>query len=81
MQAAREEMELFSVNLTTVGEVVTIGSIPLRKWNVRILLTASSDVDVQIYDANDKTKFVNDGKAIVAWCADATTCNIRSSWL
>ena len=43
---------------------------------MRILLTASSDVDVQIYDANDKTKFVNDGKAIVAWCADATTCNI-----
>ena len=30
----------FSVNLTTVGEVVTIGSIPLGKWNVRILLTA-----------------------------------------
>ena len=66
----------FAVNLTTVGEVVTIGSIPLGKWNVRILLTASSDVDVQIYDTNDKTKFVNDGKAIVAWCADAATCNI-----
>ena len=65
----------FNVNLTTVGELVEIGQIPSGKWNVRIYLTASSDVDVQIYDSNDVTKF-SEGKAVVAWCADAKTCNI-----
>ncbi len=66
----------FQVNLTKVGELVKIGKIPSGKWNVRIFLTAPSDVDVQIYDTDDVAKFPTEGKAVVAWCADAKTCNI-----
>ena len=42
---------------------------------VEIRLTADADVDVQLFDTDDKSKFP-EGKAIVAWCEDAKTCNI-----
>ena len=53
----------------------TVGKIPAGKWNVRVFLSAAADVDVQIYDEDDKSKFP-EGKAVVAWCANAKTCNI-----
>jgi hypothetical protein len=65
----------FSVNMSQVGGLVTIGAIPKNKWNVRIYLTATADVDVQIYDSEDVSKF-SEGKAVVAWCADPKTCNL-----
>ena len=65
----------FAVNLTKAGELVTVGQIPKGKWNVRVYLSASSDVDIQIFDKDDTSKFP-EGKAIVAWCANAKTCNI-----
>ena len=39
----------------------------------RVRLTAASDVDVQLYDIKDKSKF-KEGKALVAYCAEAG-CN------
>ena len=65
----------FSVNLTTPGQLVDVGTIPAGKWNVRVYLSATSDVDVQIFDA-DETSTFPEGKAPVAWCANAKTCNI-----
>ena len=65
----------FSVNLTTSGQLVDVGTIPAGKWNVRVYLSATSDVDVQIFDTDDTSTFP-EGKALVAWCANAKTCNI-----
>ena len=65
----------FNVNMSHVGELVSIGLIPKNKWNVRIYLTATADVDVQIYDSHDVSKFP-EGKAVVAWCANPKTCNL-----
>ena len=65
----------FTLNLTAAGQLATVGKIPAGKWNVRVFLSAAADVDVQIYDEDDKSKFP-EGKAVVAWCADAKTCNI-----
>ena len=65
----------FSVNLTTSGQLVDVGTIPAGKWNVRVYLSATSDVDVQIFDTDDISKF-SEGKAVVAWCFDPSKCNI-----
>lgn len=50
-----------------------VGAIPKGKWNVKIRLSASADVDVQIYDTEDVAKF-EEGKAIIAYC-EAKGCN------
>ena len=65
----------FTVNLTQAGQLVNVGAIPAGKYNVKVFLSASADVDVQIFDAEDTTTFPQ-GKAVVAWCANAKTCNI-----
>ena len=59
----------FEVDLPQEGQVVELGTIPRDKWNVQVMLEADSDVDVQIYDTEDTTKFP-EGKAIVAYCAE-----------
>lgn len=65
----------FSVNLTTAGQVVDVGFIPSGKWNVKVFLTSSSDVDIQIFDTEDISTFP-EGQAVVAWCPNPKTCNI-----
>jgi hypothetical protein len=65
----------FTLNLTDAGQLATVGTIPAGKWNVKVFLSAAADVDVQIYDQDDTSTFP-EGKAVVAWCADAKTCNI-----
>ena len=52
-----------------------MGDIPAGKFDVLIRLTANSDVDVQLYDFKATERFP-EGDAVVAWCADAETCNI-----
>ena len=42
---------------------------------ISVRLTAVRDVDVQLYDLESTSQFA-EGKAVVAWCEDATTCNI-----
>ena len=51
-----------------------VGSIPAGKWTVVAKVTASSDVDVQLFDADDTTTYA-EGKAIVAWVEDPATAN------
>jgi len=65
----------FSVNLTTANQQIDVGTIPAGKWNVRVNLSAITDVDVQIFDTDDISKF-SEGKAVVAWCFDPSKCNI-----
>ena len=65
----------FTLTLNVSGATADVGTIPQGKWNVRVRLTANSDVDVQLFDANNVSKF-SEGQAVVAWCADAATCNI-----
>ena len=56
------------------GTTVDVGSIPAGKWTVVAKVTASSDVDVQLFDADDTTTYA-EGKAIVAWVEDPATAN------
>lgn len=65
----------FEVSLDTAGERRSVGIIPSGKWHVKVRLTANKDVDVQLYDLN-RTDTFSEGKAIVAWCENARTCNI-----
>eukprot|EP00946_MAST-07B_sp_MAST-7B-sp1_P005337 g5337.t1 len=65
----------FALNLTSAGQLATVGTLPAGKWNVKVFLSASADLDVQIYDQEEKDKFA-EGKAIVAWCENPKTCNI-----
>ena len=62
-----------TVSQLDAGVVVEVGAIPKGKWNVKIRLTASADVDVQIFDSGLISEFP-DGKAIIAYCED-TGCN------
>ena len=48
------------------GEKVTVGSVPQGLWNVQVQLTATADVDLQLYDAGATAKW-SEGAAIVAW--------------
>ncbi|KAK3248070.1 hypothetical protein CYMTET_42452 [Cymbomonas tetramitiformis] len=57
------------------GAKATIGTIPPGKWDVHVYLEAMSDVDIQLYDLDDTSKF-SEGKAVIAWCEPASTCNI-----
>jgi len=66
----------FILNLPQKGDKTLVGYIPSGKWNVRVHLTAQTDVDVQLYDTQDTAQFPTEGKAIVAWCENAQTCNI-----
>ena len=59
----------FSADLATKNEIVNVGLIPAGKWNVKIRLASSVDVDVQVYDVTDKTTFP-EGKAVIAYCAE-----------
>ena len=59
----------FTTKLTKKNEIVTIGTLPKGKWNVKVRLSATSDVDVQLYDLSDSSTF-SEGKAIVAYCAE-----------
>ena len=65
----------FKIELTSEGQLAKVGLIPSGKWNVKIHLSATSDVDVQIFDIEDKSKF-SEGKAVVAWCDEPKKCNI-----
>jgi len=53
--------------------LVTVGEIPKGKKDVYISLSSEKDVDIQIYDLDDTSKYA-EGQAIVAWCV--TPCNI-----
>ena len=59
----------FEEKLENAGQIVTLGTIPKGKWSVMVKLEADSDVDIQIYDADDTEAFP-EGKAIVAYCAE-----------
>ena len=56
------------------GETLEVGNVPEGLWNVQVLLTATTDVDVQLYDAERTEKWA-DGQAIVAWVEDPATEN------
>ena len=46
---------------------VTVGEIPRGKKNLRVTLQAAKDIDVQLYDEEDRSKF-REGQAIIAYC-------------
>lgn len=54
----------FETELKTKGSIQEVGPIPQGKWNVRIRLVASSDVDIQLYDSANNQSF-REGK--VRW--------------
>ena len=56
------------------GATVDVGSIPKGKWTVTARITASADVDVQLFDADDTSTYA-EGAAIVAWVEDPATAN------
>jgi len=54
---------------------VTIGEIPTGVLDLKIYLRADSDVDIQLYDA-DNTTVWREGQAIIAYCKISDTgCN------
>lgn len=58
--------------------VEVVGDIPPGKIDIEIRLTAKTDVDVQVYDLEDKSTFPEQGEAVVAWAAcgeKSKTCN------
>ena len=57
------------------GETLAVGTVPSGLWNVQVQLTATADVDVQLFDADAKEKWPEDGQAIVAWVEDPATQN------
>jgi len=56
-------------------DYVTIGEIPTGVLDLKIYLRADSDVDIQLYDA-DNTTVWREGQAIIAYCKISDTgCN------
>jgi hypothetical protein len=60
---------------TTVdkGEVTQLGEIPKGKLDLRVELESSVDIDIQLYDIDNTTRF-EEGEAIVAYC-EGEGCN------
>ena len=52
---------------------VNVGDIPVGKKNLEVYLHALKDVDMQLYDVLDTSKF-SEGRAIIAYC-DTHSCN------
>lgn len=67
----------FNLDLKDARKTVTVGTIPKGVYNVRVYLDSDSDVDVTLYDMDDKELY-KDGKAVVAWCSTSKdpNCNI-----
>jgi hypothetical protein len=56
------------------NNILDVGEIPKGKRDIQITLSSPKDVDVQLYDMEDKGKF-SEGKAIIAWCG-SPKCNL-----
>jgi len=48
-------------------QVVTIGTIPTGKKDLRVVLQSTVDIDIQLYDQDATTEFA-EGTAIIAYC-------------
>lgn len=57
------------------NDIVEVGRIPVGKRDVYIQLNSDKDVDIQLYDTTDTTRF-EEGRAIVGWCPNPPKCNL-----
>jgi len=56
------------------GQTVDLGEIPRGKGDVTVNLDSEGDLDIQLYDLDDTSEFV-EGKAIIGFCVGAN-CNL-----
>ena len=64
----------FEFELKARHTILDVGMIPKGKFDIRIDLEASTDIDIQIYDLEADDTF-EEGRAIVAWCGNSG-CNL-----
>lgn len=62
------------MNLPNIMEVEIVGVIPQGKTDVLVGLRADMDLDIVLFDLDDKRSF-SEGRAIVRWC-ETLDCNL-----
>lgn len=58
----------FLQNLPTKRDYTEVGEIPKGKFNIKIQLRSTVDIDITLFDLEDTSEY-DEGKAIVAWCS------------